>query len=260
MADGYRHLAIDLPGHGDQALIPNSYAALPLSSNAFATELSPLAHLTAVDYATAIREAAHAAHLAGARRVIGVGHSMGGVPLTFAAASHPHLFDGLIYVSALTPLPDRPAGAFLAAAEQHEKSLLNHILIGNPEEIGCLRINPSSPDDAYLDAAHDALAADISRADFAAVFAQLTPDAPAGIYGEIPEFSGDYGGIGILPRRYVRCLKDQTLLPSTASAIVAAMDECWPKRKTELIDLASGHEPMLSQPQHLTRAITAPMK
>ena len=95
-AGRFRHLAIDLPGHGEHALIPDSYAALPLSQNQFTTELSKLAHLTASDYAAAVADAAHAARLAGARRVIGVGHSMGGVPLTFAAGTHPHLFDGLI--------------------------------------------------------------------------------------------------------------------------------------------------------------------
>lgn len=259
-AERFRHLAIDLPGHGEHALIPDSYAALPLSQAQFSSEMSKLSHLNASDYANAVSDAAHAARLAGARRVIGVGHSMGGVPLTFAAGNYPHLFDGLIYVSALLPMPDRAAGVFLGLADQHENSLLGSILIGQPEQIGALRINPASPDDDYIDAAHKALAADMDIDEFATSFARLTPDAPIGIYGEIPAFSGDYGGIGVLPRRFIRCLNDRTLLPSTATAIVTAMDQCWPKRTTELVDLAAGHEPMFSQPQHLARAITAAMK
>ena len=259
VASGARYTAIDLPGHGNQALIPKSYGTAPQISGDFGTESSPLADIHAAAYANSVISAAHAARGAGAGRVVGVGHSMGGVPLTFAVATEPDLFDGVIYVAALAPAIDTPAGTFLALPEQRQKSRLTEILHGDPEAIGALRINPASSDTTYLETAHAALAADVSPAVFAKTFARLTPDAPYGIYGEVPAFTiGNSGSFGVIPRRFIRCLNDQTLVPSSANAIIKTLNEHWPKRQTEVLDLASAHEPMLSCPQRLAQVIMAP--
>lgn len=258
-AAGASYTALDLPGHGSHALIPKSYAAAPLHGADFETKISPIAKLNAADFAAPIIAAAHHARSNGATRIVGVGHSMGGVPLTFATAAEPDLFDAIVYVASLMPLPSQPAGAFLGLPEQQENSLLGSILIGDSGVIGALRINPSSTDGDYIEKARHALAADVDTAIFSAIFAKFTPDAPANIYGEIPVFSsGDSGNFGLMPRRYIRCMTDQTLLPSTAMAIVDALDAQWQRRKTELVDFASGHEPMFSSPQKLARAILAP--
>ncbi|WP_169054234.1 alpha/beta fold hydrolase [Nitratireductor sp. XY-223] len=92
---GHMTVAIDLPGHGLNARLPGTFGGRPLDAAAFATEPSPLAGIGIGEYAAAVVAGAERARAAGAEKVIAVGHSMGGVPITFAAAGSPQLFDGL---------------------------------------------------------------------------------------------------------------------------------------------------------------------
>ncbi|MEL6642241.1 MAG: alpha/beta fold hydrolase, partial [Pseudomonadota bacterium] len=131
-AAGHMSIAIDLPGHGLSARNPQAFVQRPLDPAAFATEPSSLAAIPIADYAAAVTEAATRARAAGAERVVAVGHSMGGVPVTFAAAGAPDLFDDIIYVAALAPTPGKPAGAYLAGEDQAANSKIGNVIMADP--------------------------------------------------------------------------------------------------------------------------------
>lgn len=253
-AAGFATVAVDLPGHGLAAALPQSYLQRPLDPAAFAAEPSGLATIGISTYAEAVAGAARQARAMGATRVFAVGHSMGGVPATFAAAQAPELFTGLIYVAALAPTPGKPAGAYLALEDQHANSLIGRAILGNPAAIGALRIDPRSTDAGYLAGAKEAVAADVDDTLWSAALNLLTPDAPLSIYGETAEFDAAFGG---LRRTYIRATGDRAVVPSTCEAIVADLNAAWPDNPTSLVDLDTSHEAILAQPDALAELMLA---
>ena len=251
---GMHSVALDLPGHGLNAVLPQSYQRRPLDPAAFATEPSALAGVGIHSYADAVVEAARTARAMGAQRVFAVAHSMGGVPATFAAAKAPDAFTGLIYVAALLPTPHKPAGAYLALEDQHANSLIGQVIMADPAVVGALRIDPRSVDSTYLAGAKEAVAADVDDTLWSAALNMLTPDAPVSIYGDEATFDPAFGR---LQRTYIRATKDRTLVPSTCEAIVADLNSAWPDHPTALVDIDTSHEPMLAQPDRLAELVIA---
>ena len=251
---GMHSVALDLPGHGLNAVLPQSYQRRPLDPAAFATEPSALAGVGIHSYADAVVEAARTARAMGAQRVFAVAHSMGGVPATFAAAKAPDAFTGLIYVAALLPTPHKPAGAYLALEDQHANSLIGQVIVADPAVVGALRIDPRSVDSTYLAGAKEAVAADVDDTLWSAALNMLTPDAPVSIYGDEATFDPAFGR---LQRTYIRATKDRTLVPSTCEAIVADLNSAWPDHPTALVDIDTSHEPMLAQPDRLAELVIA---
>ena len=245
---GFLSIAIDFPGHGLEAVIPESFRARPFDPAAFAVEPSPIAGVGVERFADTVTAAADRARAMGAERVFAVGHSMGGVPITFAAAKAPEKFTGLIYLAALAPAPGKPAGAYLALKEQEEKSEIGPIVAADPAVVGALRIDPRSTDEAILKAGKAALAADVDDARWTTAMHLFTPDAPVSMYGEMAGFAPGYEG---LKRTYIRCAQDRILMPSTCDAIVADMNQAWPSSPTPLVDFETSHEAMLSKPEAL---------
>ena len=249
---GIATFAIDLPGHGLNTILPDSFTKRPLDGGAFATEVSPLAGYGINDYADAVIKAAEEAKEAGVKKLYAVGHSMGGVPISFAAAKRPDLFEGLVYIAALAPVPGKPAGAYLALPDQAENSKLGPAIKADPATIGALRIDPRSEDESYLAAMKLALAEDVDDAYLRTVMHYLTPDAPVSIYGEVADFAS---GFEKLERSFIICNQDKTVLPSTAEAIIADMDAAWPKQRTKVRRIDSSHEAMFAAPEELARHI-----
>ena len=253
-AAGFLTVAVDLPGHGLAATLPQSYRQRPLDAAAFATEPSGLAGIDIDAYAQAVIDAADRARAMGAERVFAVGHSMGGVPATFAAAKAPDKFAGLIYLAALAPTPNKPAGAYLGLEDQHANSLIGNVILADPAVIGALRMDPRSTDPGYIAGGREALAADVDEALWSAVLNMLTPDAPVSIYGEVAAFQP---GFGALKRTYIRCTSDRTVVASTPDAIVADLNQAWPESPTALVDLDASHEALFSRPAALAELLIA---
>lgn len=251
-AAGHATVAIDLPGHGLNARNPDSFSKRPLDPAVFATEPSALAEIGIDAFADAVIAGAERALAAGAERVVAVGHSMGGVPISFAAAKAPEKFAGLVYLAALAPTPGKPAGAYLELEDQHKNSKIGPIFAADPAKIGALRFDPRSTDAKYKALAKEALAADVDPALWTAVGHLLTPDAPAAMYGEVAEFKDGFAG---LKRTFIRCSNDQTVVSSTCDAIVADMNTAWPDSPTRLVDLPSSHEAMFSKPVELAKLL-----
>lgn len=253
-AAGFATVAVDLPGHGLNAVLPRSFLSRPLNATAFATEPSALAGIPAEAYADTVIAAAEQAHAMGAERVFAVGHSMGGVPISFAAARSAHLFAGLVYLAALAPTPGKPAGAYLQLEDQRKKALTRSALCADPAQVGALRVDPRSTDPEYLAKFKAALAADVDQALLQTILHFLTPDAPTAIYGEVATFPSGFGDIA---RTYIRCTEDRAVLSSTSEAIVADFDAAWPDNPTSTADLNTSHAAMFANPQALAELLIA---
>lgn len=253
-AAGHMTIAIDLPGHGLNARSPASFRARPLDPAAFATEPSSLAAIPVADYAAAVQDAAMRARASGASRVVAVAHSMGGVPVTFAAAEKPELFDDIIYLAALAPTPGKPAGAYLAGEDQAANSKIGNAILADPATVGALRMDPWSTDATYLAGVKEALASDVDDALLAQVMHMLTPDAPVAFYGDVATFAE---GFGALKRSFIRCSRDQTVVAATPEAIVADLNAAFPDNPTSLTDLDTSHEAMFGAPEALAEALIA---
>jgi len=251
---GHMTLAIDLPGHGLNARNPAAFAACPADPAALAGEPSALAGIPVGDFAAAVQDAAMRARTMGADRVIAVGHSMGGVPVTFAAATRPDLFDDIVYLAALAPTPGKPAGAYLGSEDQSQNSRVGDLIVADPAQIGALRMNPRSTDAAYLAGAKQALAADLSDGVFAQLMHMLTPDAPVAMYGQTVEFAD---GFAALNRTFIRCTGDVIVVASLPEAIVADLNAAFPGAPTALVDLDASHEAIVSAPEALAAALNA---
>ncbi|MFI7104598.1 alpha/beta fold hydrolase [Streptomyces sp. NPDC050161] len=98
---GAAGLAVDLPGHGFDALLPSGYL-LP-GQPGLLTEKSPLANVTMDDCAESVLDTLR--QVRRHRRVVLVAHSAGGGPASLAAERAPELVDALVYLSASSP-PD----------------------------------------------------------------------------------------------------------------------------------------------------------
>ena len=249
---GYACFAVDLPGHGLNAILPSSFGQRPLDPAAFATEPSALAAYQIDDYANAVLEAAKQARATGIDKLYLVGHSMGGVPITFAAAKAPDLFEGLIYIAALAPTPGKPAGAYLGLPDQAANSKLGPAIVADPAVIGALRIDPRSQDSAYLGALKEALAHDVDDTLLQTVMHYLTPDAPVALYGDVATFPASFQ---TLSRSFIICTQDKTVLPSTAEAIIQDMDKAWTDEATKVLRLSTSHEAMFANPEQLARLL-----
>ena len=81
----------------------------------------------------------------------------------------------------------------------------------------------------------------------------LTPDAPASIYGVVPELTKDR--FGSLKRVFVKCTQDWTIRPGTQDLMIEDLDTAYPGNKTVVHELDSSHEVMLSKPEELAMVL-----
>ncbi len=251
---GHMSIAIDLPGHGLHAAIPESFRSRPLDPEKFGTELSPIAGIGIDSYADAVISAANRARAMGAGRVIAVGHSMGGVPITFAAAKSPEKFAGLVYVAAPVPTPGKPAGHYISLEDQVARTKIGKILAADASVVGALRFDPKTEDAAMLATIKDALASDVDDALWTTAMRLFSPDAPAAMYGETADFPQSFE---TLEKTFIRCAQDSILIDTACEAIVKDLNRAWPAAPTALVDMESSHEAMFSKPAELADLLIA---
>jgi pimeloyl-ACP methyl ester carboxylesterase len=244
---GHQVFALDLPGHGLKAKFPASYLRQDLAM--LTTEESPLKGLTIEDYVDTAGEVVRA--LSTERKVIVVGHSMGGIVVTQLGERMPDRIERLVYLTALCPtnLPSLQAYTNLpqAAAAQPR---LNEVTIGDPNLIGAIRVNMRSTEPNYLEKLHQIFYNDVPIEEFLPYAHSLTPDLP--LAPVTADARGTSERWGRLPRTFIRCTEDQAIPLPLQDLMIEQADQLTPSNKFHVQTLNSSHSPFASQPQSLS--------
>jgi pimeloyl-ACP methyl ester carboxylesterase len=206
---GHRVVAPDLPSHGEDA--------------------TPWWRATLGAYARRVREAARAA---GAGPVIAVGHSMGGLVVTQAAADEPALFAGLAYVCAFAPVGGESLRSLGASDPGSRVPWATRL------RLGALAIRPERASETFYHCCEPA------DADASAARLRPTPLLPLLQRVRRPRDLG-------LPLAYVECTEDR--------AISLELQRRMHRRfgMARVATLETDHSPFLSAPEALARELDA---
>ncbi|MEQ3551084.1 alpha/beta fold hydrolase [Pseudonocardia nematodicida] len=246
---GHRALAVDLPGHGFGARIPNtSRGAGPAT-----TEPSGMAGIGTADDVAAVAAVLRRAREHGP--VVLVGVSRGGFTLNAVGNAHPELVDLLVYVSAQCPVR---AGAFdYHASPENAASLLHDLpglVLADPRVIGALRFDWRTADPATLDTLQAALLADGTRDELLAYLHAQDPDESILIDDDLVR--ADAATWGRIPRHYVRLPADRAVPVALQDRFVAEADALTPDNPFTVHDLDASHAGVQVRPGPLADVLS----
>jgi pimeloyl-ACP methyl ester carboxylesterase len=249
---GHAAIARDLPAHGINALFPDSYFKRPLDSASFATDPSKLAGTTLEDYVSSIEQTINAMAGLGHSKVVLVGHSMGGIPITAVAEQMPDKIAHLVYLTAFMPASGVPGVSYINAPE-NEGELVGPQLMADPAQIGALRMDHRSTDLKYVQNTKLAFYEDVSDQAFAAFAHHLTPDVPVGPFATPITTSVERWGS--VRRHYVKCMQDRAIRPALQQRFIDEANIFVPAKPTQVHTLDSSHSPFMSQPRALAELL-----
>ncbi|MGW8331959.1 alpha/beta fold hydrolase [Streptomyces sp. NPDC055897] len=241
---GHRSVAVDLPGHGFEATYSRSYQT-PQDLAALATEPGSLKGVTLAD---------NAAHLIGilerAKRngpVILVSHSRGGMTATAAANARPDLIDRLVYVSAWCPV-DLAVSDYYAEPEMAsvDAASLGLALVGNPAELGLLRVNFRTAHPEALAAFKAAFLADGTDEEFLTFLNTFQPDENLDV--GTPADRARAESWGRIPKSYVRLTDDTSLPLALQDRLIREGNALTPDNPYDVRTLAGSHLKWLVDP------------
>jgi pimeloyl-ACP methyl ester carboxylesterase len=251
-ARGLMSVAVDLDGHGLKARPPRSEWGRPIDAEAFATEPSRVAEVTALSAAATLVKQIR--RIGGGRPCLVVAHSMGGVVATAAAEAAPELFAGLVYVCAYAPAAGLPAAAYAMSAENagEREGGLRELLVADPMKIGGLRID--TQDVSRHDLIREMFYNDLDVDTAMAAISLLSTDGPAGL--PATAFEVTTARYGAIPHAYVMCTRDNVVPITLQQRLVKEIDAV-SARPTVVTELDSSHSPFLSQPAALAEFIAS---
>lgn len=205
---GHKVIAIDLPGHGD--------------------DKTPMSQVTLDSYIAKITETLDQQ----SEKVILVGHSMGGIPISGAAEKRPEKIEKLVYLAAFLP--------------QNGESLFS--LEGrNPKPTLPPNLIPSA-DQSYFDVKKDMITSlfygDCSAADVQFALSKLTPQAVAPLATPVSLSKEKFGTV---PRYYIECVNDNAI----SIGLQRDMHTASPCQK--IFTLQTSHSPFFSAPDQLVQ-------
>jgi pimeloyl-ACP methyl ester carboxylesterase len=246
-ARGVPSVAVDLLGQGLNGRVPDARWARPFDPAAFATELSPVADVTADAAAAALVDQVRL--VGGGEPCVVVAHSLGGVVATAAAELAPELFAHLVYVSAYVPIT--ASVAELVTSSEAAGGLVSDLLVANPAEIGALRHDPGDPE--RHKELREAFYGDVDVTTADAAVALLGTDVSVRISAQQVAVTRErYGSI---PHTYVVCSKDRAIPEPLQRRFVHDVDAV-SSAAARVIVLDSAHSPFLSRPEELAEAVT----
>jgi pimeloyl-ACP methyl ester carboxylesterase len=245
---GHDAYGIDLPGHGLDARLPQSF--LVGDDQAMCTELSPAASIGWDQTVASVAEAVATLTDAGKDRIILVGHSAGGLVVSAVAEKIGHQLEGLIYIAAFM----LPPGMAIMEAYQlpvNADAKMANLLVADPALIGAQRINPRSSDADYKSGLRHALYADVDDRTCEAALLQLVPDEP--LMMDPIAISADRWGA--VRRAYVVAEEDWAIRPGLQRLFIEKADEASPGNPTKVRSIPTSHSPFLSSPVRLAELL-----
>lgn len=247
-AKGIAAVARDLPAHGLNARFPASYSSRPLDPAAFASEVSPVAGTTLDDYANSLIATIDQVRALGAREVVLVGHSMGGVAITAAAERAPEKIGKLVYLTAFMPRSGVGATTYIHAPE-NDGELVGPQLLSDPAVTGALRIDHRSANATYRANSKLAFYGDVSQPVYDAVESLMTPDVPVVPFAT--PIAMTPARWGSLPRYYIKAMQDRAIRPTLQQRFIDEADAFTPGNPTRVREIDTSHSPFLSAPAAL---------
>ena len=251
---GYPAIAIDLPGHGITARLPQSYLQQPQNPAALATEVSPLAALTLNDYRDHTLKLLRGLVDERGERVLLVGHSLGGATLSAVGEAAPDLIRRLIYLTAFVPVSFNNVIAYLRQPN-FAASEVPPLFVADPAAVGCARINHNAASAAYAAADKSAFYGDVATAEFQAIANLLTPDEPIQAFTTPVVVTPQRWGR--LPRAFIRCTQDRAIPIAVQDQMIADADQFTPHNKFVQKTLHTGHSSFVSAPRALVDSLIA---
>ncbi|MFE9731016.1 alpha/beta hydrolase [Streptomyces sp. NPDC005863] len=228
---GHRVVAVDLPLHGARAFVPESYQRQDLA--ALATEPSPVAALSLDDYERHVTRIVRRAAAHGP--VVLVGHSLGGATVTRVADAVPELLHHICYMAAFCPSPVLPSPDACTAAPENADALIPlGQVVGDPERLGVLRLNPRTGDPDDLAALWKMMCADYPEDVFRQRLGGMQTDESTTAYAG--RAVGRTHTWGRLPRTYLRFGKDRTIATRLQDRMIAEADARTPRNPFRVHD------------------------
>ncbi|MDX3455391.1 alpha/beta fold hydrolase [Streptomyces sp. ME02-8801-2C] len=242
---GHRSVAVDLPGHGFEATFPATYQA-PQDLDALAAEPGSIKGVTLADNAARVIEVLERAKRNGP--TILVAHSRGGITATAVANARPELIDRIVYVSAWCPV-DLDVSDYYAQPEMAnvDAGAFAAMLVGNPAELGLLRTNFRTAEQAALAAFKRAFAADLTDDEFRTFLNTFQPDEnlDAGTSADRAQAMS----WGRIPKTYVRLAADASIPLAMQDRMIREADALTPDNPFDVRTLEGSHLHWLVHPK-----------
>lgn len=252
LAAGRTAVAVDMAGHGLYARRPQSVLRRSSDPEAFRNEVCPMADVSLEQAAELLTS--QIMQVGGGTPVTVVAHSAAGVVLTRVAQQSPELVAHAVYLAAVMPASDEAPGAHTQWPE-FANSRSTPLYVGDPAQIGALRLDVASDDDTYRTDLREAFYNDVDPIVADAAIGLLTPDAPLGIASGVTTLTQD--GWGSVPRTYITCARDQIMPPAAQARFIAEADAAFPGSRTAVASLDASHSPFLSMPGELADILTS---
>jgi pimeloyl-ACP methyl ester carboxylesterase len=214
-AAGHDVEAIDLPGHGDDP--------------------TPVAEVTLDRYAARVCEA-----LADGPPAVLVGHSMGGMVITQAAARCPEQIVRLVYVAAFLPQDGQSLIDITQLPEAAGDSVQANLIVDGDPPVATFP--PDAVREALCHCADD---------EAVAWSASIRGGQPVAPFTHPVALTGpDADAFAALPRAYVMCLQDRAIKPELQRRMLTAAG-CDP-----VVEIDTDHSVWASRPDELAAALT----
>ncbi|MEU6764082.1 alpha/beta fold hydrolase [Streptomyces sp. NPDC046853] len=250
---GHRSVAVDLPGHGFEATYPASYQA-PQDLDALAGEPGSIKGVTLADNAARVIDVLERAKENGP--TILVAHSRGGATITAVGNARPDLIDRIAYVSAWCPV-DLNVGDYYAEPEMAsvDPGTFAAALIGNPAELGLLRVNFRTAAPEPLAGMKQAFAADLTDDEFRNFLNTFQPDEnlDAGTSADRTQ-AATWGRI---PKTYVRLTDDTSIPLAMQDRMIREANALTPDNPFDVETLKGSHLHWLVHPKPAAQVLAA---
>lgn len=238
---GHRTIGVELPGSGaESAQFRRSYQA-PQDLAALAQDPSPVAGVTLDDYADRTVDVVR--RVAQHGPVVLFGGSMGGATISRVGNRVPELISRVVYDSAFCCVDLASCNDYLATPEGSTSLMLDPDIgrgvVGDPSQLGALRMNWRSADPAFLDAVKAANMAEASDAEFLAMLNSLRPDESMEV-GQA-EARGEASSWGRIPRTYIRHTLDRHIPLALQDRMIREADALTPRNPFGVHTVETSH-------------------